>query len=245
MKHLALACILILSTTALAQKTYVSNSDSIRISPYIKRTALVYLETTQKMVTQGLENPEAVEMMNPTQPSEVNHYGETLQDLEARIQTRSTSPVDKQFLRLLQRTKAAAELAVLGDISGIYGDCYSFAHQSALAGIVNNGTCTEIRYKGIARLTRNARLRAEREELARKAKQHLVDTESGSSQLTSVQKELCARDATFSFCPNTREAKAKLYAEKKAKTKDLCAKGALDKDYCAAFEESPMVVPNK
>jgi hypothetical protein len=213
----------------------------------MQETGLLYLETTKKLMSEGLQNADATQMIAPTDPSEVNQYGEVLQQLEDRIQINISSATDRQYLRLLQRAKATAELVVFGDQSMLYADCYTSAHETAIRGNLTIGTCTEKKYDEIAKVVREARVREAGAELE-KAKQHLADVENGVPNLTPAQKELCEKDATFTFCAGTPEAKAKFEADKKAKTKELCDKGVFDKDYCAKFDasQSPaQTTPNK
>jgi hypothetical protein len=240
MKLGLVVCGLVLSATTIAQTSAVAK----RISHYMQETGLLYLETTKKMMVVGLENPDAMQMIDATQPSEVNSYGDALQEMEDHIQINITSATDKQFFRLLQRTKAAAELAVFGDVSTMYADCYTVAHETALRGTLIIGGCTEKKYEVTAKEVRAARLQVAHDNFE-KAKQHLADVESGVPNLTPAQKELCAKDATFTFCAGTPEAKAKFEADKKAKTQELCAKGVFDKDYCAKFGASQTPTPNK
>lgn len=237
-------CAFLLSSVAIAQTSPAHGTAPKRVSHYMQETGLTYLETTKKMVESGLWNPDAMQMIDPTHLSEVNQYGEELQQLEDRIQINATSATDKQFLRLLQRTKATAELVVFGDPSILYFDCYSFAHETALRGILGVGNCTETKYEADAKLVRDARLQSAHDELE-KAKQHLADVENGTPTLTPVQKEMCAKDATFTFCAGTPEGRAKAEADKRAKTRELCAKGVFDEDYCAKFEASQTPTPNK
>jgi hypothetical protein len=240
MKLGLLACSVVLSTVAIAQTSAVPK----RVSHYMQETGLLYLETTKKMMVAGLENPDAMQIIDPTQPSEVNSYGDALQEMEDHIQINITSATDKQFFRLLQRTKAAAELAVFGDLSTMYADCYTVARETALRGTLGIGNCTEKKYEEAAKVVRAARLQVAHDSLE-KAKQHLADVENGVPNLTPAQKELCAKDATFTFCAGTPEAKTKFDADKKAKTEELCAKGVFDKDYCAKFHASQTPTPNK
>jgi hypothetical protein len=209
----------------------------------MQETGLLYLETTKKMMEAGLENPDAMQMIDPMQPSEVNSYGGVLQEMEDHIQINISSAPDKQFFRLLQRTKATAELALFGDPSMMYADCYTFAHETALRGTLSIGGCTEKKYEETAKTVRAARLQVAYDNL-KKAEEHAADIKNGVPTLTPSQKELCAKDATFAFCAGTPEAGAKFEADKKIKTEELCAKGVFDKDYCAKFEAAH-TNPNK
>jgi hypothetical protein len=244
MRVSVLLCGLVLSSTLVAQKSPVPAVASKRLSHYMQETGLLYLETTKKMMAAGLENPDAMQMLDPTEPSEANRYGGVLQEMEDHIQINISSTLDKQFLRLLQRTKATAELAVFGDPSMMYADCYVIAHETALRGTLSIGDCTEKKYEDTAKVVRDARLQKARDDLE-KAKQHLADVQNGVPTLTPAQKELCAKDASFSFCAGTPEAGAKFEADKKAKTEELCAKGVFDKDYCAKFKASHTTSPTK
>ena len=102
------ACSLVLSVTTIAQTPAAPK----RVSHYMQETGLLYLETTKKMLAAGLENPDAMQMIDPTQPSEINSYGAVLQEMEDHIQINISSAPDRQFLRLLQRTKATAPRCV-------------------------------------------------------------------------------------------------------------------------------------
>lgn len=222
-----------------------------RVSHYMQEIGLLYLETTKKLLMGGLENAAATPLMDPTQPSEVNSYGDVLREMEDHIQVNIASATDKQYFRLLQRTKAAADLAVFGDKSGLYTDCVSLAHLTALQGSMSSGNCTERRYEETLRLVNEALLKAASSDLER-AEQHLAETLKGGSDLTPSQRELCAQDATFDFCVGTPERKA--YDEKRSKAvkesddqqrRELCAKGVFDKDYCAKLNAPQTSVPDK
>lgn len=93
-------------------------------------------------------------------------------------------------------------------------------------------------------MVRDARLQVAHDELE-KAKQRLAEAEDGTPKLSPAQKEMCAKDATFTFCAGTPEGRAKAEADKRAKTRELCAKGVFDKDYCAKFEASQPPAPSK
>lgn len=244
MKPTLCAFAVALLATAVAQDQRV-NPGPKPISHYMRETGLLYLENAKKMVALGLRNPDANVMIDPTiEASGVNSYGEVLQELEDHIRINVASASDKQYLRLLQRTKAAAEISVFGDLSSLYSDCYTQARFTSLNGSMAKGTCTEGRYEATAKAVRKARLKAAEERLA-KAAQHLRDVENGVPDLTPTQKELCATNPSYSFCAGTPEANTKWEADKKANTEELCTKGVFDKDYCAKFAASQKPVPNK
>jgi hypothetical protein len=240
MRFTVLICGLMLSATVFAQNSTPTSPK--RISHYMQETGLLYLETTKQFIASGRENEYPSPMTDPDDKSDVNHYGEVLQVMEDHIQINITSATDKQFFRLLQRTKAAAELFIFGDPSMMYAACYTAAHQAAIQGTLSIGNCTEKKFKETAGLVSDARLQEAKAELE-KLKQDQADLESGVVHLTPAQKELCAKDATFNFCAGTPEAKAKADADKKAKTEEMCAKGVFDKDYCAKFEASQAASP--
>jgi hypothetical protein len=200
-------------TAAIAQTSTAPKG----ISHYMQETGLLYLETTKKLATAGLENPDAMQMIEPTQASEVNGYGSVLQEMEDHIQINISSVADKQFFRLLQRTKATAELAVYGDIP-TYADCYATAHEIALRGTLGVRGCTEKQYEDAAKVVRDARLQAAKDSLE-KTQQHLADVQKSAQEANA-------------------KTTAKFEADKKAKTEELCAKGVFDADYCATFRAS-------
>jgi hypothetical protein len=238
------ACAVTLLAMAVAEDQPVDAGPK-PISHYMRETGLLYLENTKKMVALGLRNPDANLMIDPTnEASAVNSYGGVLQEFEDHIRINVTSASDKQYLRLLQRTKAAAEMSMFGDLSGLYTDCYIQARFTSLNGSIAKGPCTERRYEATVKVVRNAQLKAAEERLA-KATQHLRDVENGVPDLTPTQRELCATNPSYSFCAGTPEANAKWEADKKAKTQELCTKGVFDKDYCAKFEASQKPVPSK
>jgi hypothetical protein len=215
-----------------------AHTQTKQISHYMREAGLQYLENTKRMVALGLKNPNASLMIDPaTEASGVNFYGEILQETEDHIRINVSSAADKQYLRILQRTKAAAELTVFGDLSNLYVDCYAQAHRTAINGSIAGGTCTEHRYEDTAKAVRDAQLKTSEEQLA-KATKHLADVENGVPDLTPTQKELCAKDPTLTLCAGTPEANAKWEADKRAKTRELCAKGVFDKEYCDKFEAS-------
>jgi hypothetical protein len=226
MKRKLLVCLAAFLATATAQ----NQSAPKPISHYMRETGLLYLENTKKMVVLGLKNPDAEQMLDADGTSEVNSYGEVLQEMEDHIRINISSASDKQYFRLLQRTKAAAELSVFGDLSNLYIACYVQAHTTSIRGAIVGGNCTEHKYEEVAKEVRDAQLKATQDRLAR-AKQQLEELKKGPSapELTPVQKELCAKDATFDFCAGTPERKAR----DRAKTLDLCAKGLFNHDYCA------------
>src|ERR1700723_3369733 len=162
-RKLLLACIPALVAMAAAQNPSASITPK-PISHYMRETGLLYLENTKKMVVLGLKNPDASPLIDPTnQAATVNSYGEVLQMMEDHIRINITSAADKQYLQLLQRTKAAAELSVLGDLSNLYSDCYAQARLTALHGAIGGGNCTERRYEVSAKAVRDEQLRAAQE----------------------------------------------------------------------------------
>lgn len=223
-------------SVALCAQAQVAPRPAKPISHYMREIGLLYLENTKRMVELGLKNQDATPMLDPTNDaSDVNSYGEILQEIEDRIRINISSAQDKQYLRLLQRTKAAAELTVLGDVPTLYSECYVQAHFTAIQGVDSGGNCTEGRYEASAKLLREAELKAAQADLAR-AKQRLADVENGVPDLTPTQKALCAKDVSFAFCEGTPEWEASQAEKNKQKTEELCAKGVFDKDYCAKFE---------
>jgi hypothetical protein len=195
---------LVLSSTLVAQRSPTPTATPKRVSHYMQETGLLYLETTNKMMAAGLENPDAMQMIDPMEPSEVNSYGGVLQEMEDHIQINISSAPDKQFFRLLQRTKATAELAVFGDRSIMYADCYTVAHETALRGTLSIGGCTEKKYEDTAKVVRAARLQVAYDNL-KKSEEHLADVKNGVPNLTPSHKRIVCQGRHIDvLCGNAR-----------------------------------------
>ncbi len=238
MKFATLACIAMLLGSAFAQTKH-AEAPSSTISHYMRETGLLYLQDVEAMVELGLQNPKAELMLDPEHGvSNVNMYGKALQVLEDHIRINITSESDAQYLKLLQRTKAAAELDVIGGLSVFYSDCYAQSRATSLEGRLVRGSCTKRAYELAVKAVDDAGEKAAAADLA-KAQADLADARAGNpKKLSPIQTALCAKDSTFDFCAGTPEAEAKWRADKDEKTQEFCDKGVFDKDYCAKYRDS-------
>lgn len=217
----AILALVVVTTSALAQQPMKTKKP---ISHYMQEMGLLYLENVDSMLEQARKDNlnesnhkiAAAEAAKRGEESELvpehksaldNSYGKALENLEDHIEINITLAADKQYLKLLERTKLAAEQsasitelagqfktlgAVLsfGEKYDIYPVCQSQAHYVAKSGLFSDGDCTEAKYWATHKAVQEAEGEAAREQLVEATHRHAMVFHLPEDQLFAG---LCAR----------------------------------------------------